>query len=206
MQEGRWELIEIQQEATGQHSTEPLKRRTWQSTGKPSWFHLPVTEGCFLVAITLIWGFLHLCDSSRVWIKICIFFWTSVNPVGSWPGCHHYELLVVLMIDFSLSSTSSTPPNCSLQQMRAQDNVSISCCFFDLGFSSPALLDLPWLSFGTSISFFLLPLNLFPCNYGCLLILLWRNTNHWPKGEFYCYQLFQVICAHECRRGTHCTF
>lgn len=109
MQEGRWELIEIQQEATGQHSTEPLKRRTWQSTGKPSWFHLPVTEGCFLVAITLIWGFLHLCDSSRVWIKICICFWTSENPVGSWPGCHHYELLVVLVIDFSLFSASSTP-------------------------------------------------------------------------------------------------
>lgn len=112
-----------------------------------------------LVAILLIWEFLHLCDSScRVRTKICICFEHLKIRVGSWSVYNHYELLVLMVVNWYLSST---PPNCSLQQLRAQNNVFISAVFL-LVYSLSHPLLLPLLAFGALIvvGFFFFPLVL----------------------------------------------
>lgn len=58
---------------------------------------------------------------------------------------------------------------------------------------------LHWISLSSPLRllpFFSHLFNLFPCNHGSLLIVPWRNMNHWPICEFYCYQLLLLICAH----------
>lgn len=156
---------------------------------KPSCFHLPVMGGCFLLAIPLIWEFLHL-STLLGFVSRFVFPFENLKleqVLGLAAITMNYWLCWWLI--------SLYLPHLLLPQIAPYSNWGHKiefpslAAFLILGFSPPASLDLLWLSFGTSIGLFLLCFNLFPCNNGCLLILLWRSTNLWPRGEFYCYQL-----------------
>lgn len=150
-----------------------------------------------LVVVRLIWEFLHLCDVSY-WVgtKICICFWTSETTVGSWPVYKHYELLVVMVIDIYLRRLlPQIAPYSNWGHKIMFPSLAGFCLFAWVFFScfTGSPLDLLW-SFNR---FFSHLFNLFPCNHGCLLIVPWRNMNHWPIGEFYYYQsLLLLICDH----------
>lgn len=130
---------------------------------KSNWFYLSFMEGCFLVAIPLIWEFLHL-YGSLVWIRICICL-------------SHLKLQLVLGLAAITTSywlcwwlISLYLPCLLLPQIAPYSNwghkimFPSPAAFLLVGFFPPASLDLPWLFFGALVSVFLLSFNLFPCN------------------------------------------